>query len=151
MTRKTQVVLAAFSCVLGAALTLLHVLGDRHWRGPRQVMKEWVDEYKGKFDDGWDKYRETRLRPAEAVLGWILSRVPSSLHARAEPTRSWAVNPGGRDGRSSAGLMEVFAGFVEHTDAAGRVEGLEQRGLRENTLIFYIWGDNGSMRRAPIS
>ena len=42
--------------------------------------------------------------------------------------------------------MEIFAGFTEHTDTqVGRlVEGLEQRGLRENTLIFYIWGDNGS-------
>ena len=42
--------------------------------------------------------------------------------------------------------MEIFAGFVEHTDAqVGRlVEGLEQRGLRDNTLIFYIFGDNGS-------
>jgi arylsulfatase len=42
--------------------------------------------------------------------------------------------------------MELFAGFVEHTDTqVGRlVEGLEKRGLRENTLIFYIWGDNGS-------
>ncbi|EKK00632.1 sulfatase domain-containing protein [Rhodopirellula baltica SH28] len=42
--------------------------------------------------------------------------------------------------------MEIFAGFAEHTDVqVGRlVDGLEQRGLRDNTLIFYIWGDNGS-------
>ena len=43
-------------------------------------------------------------------------------------------------------LMEVFAGFVEHTDAqVGRlVDGIEQLGLRDNTIIFYIFGDNGS-------
>ena len=46
-------------------------------------------------------------------------------------------------------LMEVFAGFVEHTDAqVGKlVDGLEQLGVRENTIVFYIWGDNGSQRR----
>ena len=43
-------------------------------------------------------------------------------------------------------LMEVFAGFVEHADAqVGRlVDGLEQLGLRDNTIIFYVFGDNGS-------
>ena len=42
--------------------------------------------------------------------------------------------------------MEVFAGFVEHTDAqVGRlIDGMDARGLRDNTLIFYIFGDNGS-------
>ena len=43
-------------------------------------------------------------------------------------------------------LMEVFAGFVEHTDyqVLRVVEGLEERGLRDNTMIVYVWGDNGS-------
>ncbi len=43
-------------------------------------------------------------------------------------------------------LMEVFAGFVEHVDAqAGKlIDGLDQLGLRDNTIVFYIWGDNGS-------
>ena len=43
-------------------------------------------------------------------------------------------------------LMEVFAGFVEHVDAqAGKlIDGLEQLGIRDNTIVIYIWGDNGS-------
>jgi arylsulfatase len=42
--------------------------------------------------------------------------------------------------------MEVFAGFVEHVDAqAGKViDALDQLGIRDNTIVFYIWGDNGS-------
>ena len=43
-------------------------------------------------------------------------------------------------------LMEIFAGFVEHVDAqVGRlVDGLDELGLRDNTIIFYVFGDNGS-------
>ena len=43
-------------------------------------------------------------------------------------------------------LMEVFAGFVEHVDAqVGKlIDELDRLGMRDNTIVFYIWGDNGS-------
>ena len=69
----------------------------------------------------------------------------TKLTPRDASMQAWADIP--EDQRAfQRRLMEVFAGFVEHTDVqVGRlVEGLEQRGLRDNTLILYILGDNGS-------
>ena len=110
--------------------------------GPHHVAKEWADKYQGKFDDGWDAYRE-RVFTRQRELGWIPGN--AVLTPRDSTMASWnsileAERPFQRR------LMEVFAGFVEHTDAqVGKlVDGLEDLGLRENTLILYIWGDNGA-------
>ena len=97
---------------------------------------------KGKFDDGWDAYRE-RVFERQKQLGWIPA--DTKLTPRSELMASWASIP--EDEKPfQRRLMEVFAGFVEHTDAqVGRlVSGIEQLGLRDNTIIFYIFGDNGS-------
>ncbi len=110
--------------------------------GPHHVASEWADKYKGKFDDGWDAYRE-RVYERQLEMGIIppgtrLTQRPDTLQAWADiPERQRAFQRRG---------MEIFAGFVEHTDAqVGRlVAGLEQRSLRDNTLILYIFGDNGS-------
>ncbi len=69
----------------------------------------------------------------------------TKLTPRDDSMQAWADIPA--DQREfQLRLMEIYAGFVEHTDVqVGRVvEGLEQRGLRDNTIIFYIFGDNGS-------
>ena len=110
--------------------------------GPHQVPKEWADKYKGKFDDGWDKYRE-RTFAREKRLGWIPQN--AQLTPRAASMASWDSIP--EDEKPfQRRLMEIFAGFTEHADYnAGRViDEIEREGKLDNTLIFYIWGDNGS-------
>ena len=110
--------------------------------GPHQVMKEWADKYKGKFDDGWDKYRERAFARAKAK-GWIPQN--AQLTPRPASMASWDSIPEAEKPFQRR-LMEVFAGFTEHADYnAGRVIAeIERQGKLDNTLIFYIWGDNGS-------
>ena len=110
--------------------------------GPHQVPKAWADKYKGKFDDGWDKYRERVFRRAKQ-MGWI----PQSAQLTPRPATlpSWDSIP--EDEKPfQRRLMEVFAGFTEHVDfQVGRiVDEIDSLGFGENTLIFYIWGDNGA-------
>ena len=105
-------------------------------------MKEWADKYKGKFDDGWDKYRERVFANAKAK-GWIPQN--TQLTPRPASMASWDSIPE-TEKPFQRRLMEVFAGFTEHADYnAGRViDEIEKQGRLDNTLIFYIWGDNGS-------
>ncbi len=110
--------------------------------GPHHVAKEWADKYKGKFDDGWDKYRERAFANAKAK-GWIPQN--AQLTPRPASMASWDSIP--EDEKPfQRRLMEVLAGFTEHADYnAGRVIAeIERQGKLDNTLIFYIWGDNGS-------
>lgn len=110
--------------------------------GPHHVFPEWADKYRGKFDDGWDAYRQ-RVFERQRKLGIIPPG--TKLTARDPTLEGWEDIP--EEQRAfQIRLMELFAGFVEHTDhQVGRVvDALDERGLRENTLIFYIFGDNGS-------
>ena len=110
--------------------------------GPHHVMKEWADKYKGKFDAGWDKYRETAFAKAKAK-GWIPQN--AQLTPRPASMAAWDSIPEAEKPFQRR-LMEVYAGFTEHADYnAGRVIAeIERQGKLDNTLIFYIWGDNGS-------
>ncbi len=110
--------------------------------GPHHIFKEWADKYKGKFDDGWDAYRE-RVFARQKQLGWIPP--DTKLTPRADTMASWDSIPESQRPFQRR-PMEVFAGLVEHMDAqVGRlIDGMDQLGLRENTIIFYIFGDNGS-------
>jgi arylsulfatase A-like enzyme len=110
--------------------------------GPHHVPQEWADKYAGKFDDGWDAYRK-RVYRRQLEMGII---PPNTVLTERDPTMAaWDGIPA-EERAFQTRLMEVFAGFVEHTDhqVGLLVEGLEKRGLHENTLIFYIFGDNGS-------
>jgi len=110
--------------------------------GPHQVPKEWADKYKGKFDDGWDAYRERVFKRAKEK-GWIPQN--AQLTPRPATMASWDSIPESEKPFQRR-LMEVFAGFTEHADYnAGRIiDQIEKMGELDNTLIFYIWGDNGS-------
>jgi arylsulfatase A-like enzyme len=110
--------------------------------GPHQVMKGWADKYKGKFDDGWDAYRE-RVFANQKKLGWIPQ--DTQLTSRAVSMASWDSIPE-NERPFQRRLMEIFAGFTEHADVqAGRViDEIEKQGEFDNTIIVYIWGDNGS-------
>ena len=110
--------------------------------GPHHIMKEWADKYESKFDDGWDAYRERVFKRAKEK-GWIPK--DAVLTARHETMPSWESIP--EDEKPfQRRLMEVAAGFAEHVDVqAGRViDEIDKLGYGDNTLIFYIWGDNGS-------
>ena len=110
--------------------------------GPHHVPKEWADKYKGKFDDGWDIYRE-RVFERQKKLGWIPKDTKNT--ERHKTMAAWDSIPESEKAFQRR-LMEVFAGFAEHADVqAGKlVDSLEELGLKENTIVIYIWGDNGS-------
>ncbi|MCA9169159.1 MAG: sulfatase-like hydrolase/transferase, partial [Planctomycetales bacterium] len=110
--------------------------------GPHHVFPEWADKYKGKFDDGWDAYRQ-RVFQRQLERGIIPAG--TKLTPRDETLEGWDSIPANQR-EFQTRLMELYAGFVEHTDhqVDRLVDGLEQRGLRENTIIIYIFGDNGS-------
>jgi arylsulfatase A-like enzyme len=110
--------------------------------GPHQVAKKWSEKYKGKFDDGWDAYQK-RVFERQKAMGWIPAdtvRAP-----RPEGMPAWEDIPDDEKA-FQARLMEVYAGFLEHTDAqVGRlINELEARGILDNTLVFYILSDNGA-------
>ena len=109
---------------------------------PHQVFAEWTNKYKGKFDTGWDAYRQRTFERQKAI-GWI----PKNTVNTPRPAEMLAWNSLPADERAfHARQMEVYAGFLEHTDTqAGKiVDELERLGLRKNTLIFYVFSDNGA-------
>jgi arylsulfatase len=110
--------------------------------GPHHIFKEWADKYKGKFDQGWDALRETIFK-RQKELGWIPAN--ARLTPRDKTMEAWADIPASQRAFQTR-LMEIFAGFTEHVDVqAGRlIDELERLGLRDNTIVFYIFGDNGS-------
>lgn len=110
--------------------------------GPHHIFSSWADKYKGQFNDGWDSLREKTFK-RQKELGWIPAN--TELTPRDPTMPSWDSIPESERAFQTR-LMEVFAGFVEHTDAqVGKVvEYLDQTGQRDNTIILYIWGDNGS-------
>ena len=110
--------------------------------GPHHIFKEWADRYKGQFDNGWDQLRG-RTFAQQKALGWIPA--DTQLTPRAESMASWESIPES-DRPFQRRLMEVFAGFVEHVDTqAGKViDELERLGVRDNTIVFYVFGDNGA-------
>ena len=109
---------------------------------PHHAPKEWSDKYRGRFDEGWDKLREeTFARQKE--LGVI--PMSAELTPRHEQIPAWDE----MDERMKPFLsrqMEVYAGFLEHTDyQVGRVvDTLEDMGILDDTLIVTIIGDNGA-------
>lgn len=110
--------------------------------GPHHIFKEWADKYHGRFDEGWDALRE-QIFVRQKSQGWIPA--DTELTPRPATLAAWSDIPDDEKPFQRR-LMEVFAGFTEHADVqAGRlVDEIERLGLRDNTLIFYIWGDNGS-------
>ena len=109
---------------------------------PHHAPKAYVDKYKGKFAQGWDKLREETLE-RQKKLGVVPEN--TVLAPKPEAIKDWD-NLTPDEKRLFEKQMEVFAGFAEHTDyEVGRlVAALEERGELENTLFFYIVGDNGS-------
>jgi arylsulfatase len=110
--------------------------------GPHHVAQAWADKYKGKFSDGWDAYRE-RVFARQKAMGWIPEN--TVLAPRPEGMPAWADIPASERPFQER-LMEVYAGFLEHTDVqVGKlVDEIEAMGIRDNTLFIYIFSDNGA-------
>jgi len=109
---------------------------------PHHVPQEWIDKYKGKFDQGWDKLREETFE-RQKQLGVIPQ--DAKLTPRPKEIPAWDDQTPEQK-KLFARQMETFAGFAEHTDhEVGRlVQALEKIGEMDNTLFLYIVGDNGA-------
>ncbi len=109
---------------------------------PHHAPKEWIEKYKGKFDEGWQKLREeTFARQKEMGI------IPQNTKLAPMPSdiKDWE-SLSENEKKLFALQMETFAGFMDHTDnEIGRmVEAIEEVGAMDNTLFIYVMGDNGS-------
>ena len=111
--------------------------------------KEWADKYKGKFDDGWDALREETIA-RQKQLGVIPA--DCELTARHKEISAWDDAPEAFK-QVLRRQMEVYAGFMEYTDHhVGRlIDGLQKLGVLDDTLVYYIIGDNGASAEGGIN
>ncbi|HEU4354577.1 MAG TPA: arylsulfatase, partial [Actinomycetota bacterium] len=116
---------------------------------PHHVAKEWADRYKGKFDDGWDAYRERTLERQKS-LGLVPPE--TELTERPDLFPAWdSLTDAQR--KLYARQMEVFAGFSENADwNVGRLlDAIGEMGDLDNTIVVYIWGDNGASMEGTLT
>jgi len=109
---------------------------------PHQPPASYINKYKGKFDEGWDVYREKTL--AKQIEMGI---VPEGTRLAPKPKfiKDWdKLSP--TEKKVYSREMEIFAAFGEHTDdQVGRLYStIEELGIADNTLFIYILGDNGT-------
>ena len=116
---------------------------------PHHVPIEWADKYAGQFDDGWDVLREATLA-RQKELGVVPA--DAQLTARHDEIPAWEDMPAELK-PVLARQMEVYAGFLEHTDHhVGRViDAVDDLGVLEDTLVYYIIGDNGASAEGTLN
>ena len=116
---------------------------------PHHVPKEWADRYEGEFADGWDAQRE-RTFAKQKEMGIIPA--DAELTPRHKEIPAWDDMPDALKPVLER-EMEVYAGFLEHTDHhVGRViDSIEELGLLDNTIIYYIIGDNGASAEGTLN
>ena len=116
---------------------------------PHHVPKEWIAKYKGKFDAGWDKLREQTLA-RQIELGVVPKG--TKLAKKPEAIKDWD-KLSADEKKLFARQMEVFAAFGEYADhEIGRLfDAIKETGQFDNTLIFYILGDNGTSAEGGMS
>jgi arylsulfatase len=109
---------------------------------PHHVPKEWIDKNKGRYDAGWDKLREATL--ARQIEMGVVPK-GTRLAAKPKDIKDWDAL-GADEKKLFARQMEVYSGFGEYTDhEIGRLfDAIGDTGQLDNTLIFYIIGDNGT-------
>ena len=116
---------------------------------PHHVMKTWADKYKGQFDEGWDKLREETL-DRQKQLGIVPEE--AQLTDRPIVFPAWD-SLSDAEKKLYARQMEVYAGYSENADwNVGRLlDAIAEMGDLDNTLIFYIWGDNGASMEGTLT
>ena len=119
---------------------LYYATGTAH--APHHAPKDWIERYKGKFDQGWDRLREETFARQKR-----LGVVPQDTQLTPRPQQIPAWDSLSADQkRVYARMMEVYAGALSHCDHhIGRLlDAVEQSGQMENTLVIFIMGDNGA-------
>jgi arylsulfatase len=126
---------------------LFYSTGAAH--APHHVAKEWADQYKGVFDDGWDALRERTLA-RQKELGIVPP--DTELTPRPEVFPAWDSLTDNQK-RLYTRQAEVYAGFQANADwNVGRLlDEVEALGDLDNTLILYIWGDNGASMEGTVT
>jgi arylsulfatase len=116
---------------------------------PHQVAVEWSEKYRGKFDQGWDVLREETFERQKA-LGVIPP--DAVLTPRPDDLPAWDSLSDGEK-KLYARQMEVYAGYQENADwNIGRLlDAVEEMGELDNTLVIYIFGDNGASMEGTIT
>jgi arylsulfatase len=111
---------------------------------PSQVPTEWRDKYKGKFDEGWDKYREEILARQKS-LGIVPANTQLTPKPAPKDMPDWDTLSADEK-KVFTRQQEIFAAYAEISDhEVGRViQAIEDMGAMNNTLVIYITGDNGS-------
>jgi arylsulfatase len=116
---------------------------------PHHVPKDWIDRYRGRFDSGWDALRE-EIFARQKALGVISA--DAELTARPAEIPAWddmadELKP------VLARQMEVYAAFLAHTDYhVGRlIDAIDGLGILDDTLVYYIIGDNGASAEGGIN
>jgi len=116
---------------------------------PHHVPKEWADKYEGQFADGWDALRE-RTFGRQKELGVIPA--DADLTTRQAEIPAWDDMPDELKPVLER-EMEVYAGFLEHTDHhVGRlIDAIDDLGILDDTLIYYVIGDNGASAEGTLN
>ena len=116
---------------------------------PHHAPKEWIERYQGRFDAGWDALR-VEIFERQKTLGVI----PADAELTARPAEIPAWDDMADDLKPVlARQMEVYAGFLSHTDHhIGRlIDTLEDLGVLDDTLVYYIVGDNGASAEGTVN
>lgn len=126
---------------------LYYAPGATH--APHQVDKRWSDQYKGKFDKGWDVYRE-EVFERQKKLGVIPA--DAKLPDRNPDIKAWS-QLSADEKKLYARFMEVYAGYLTYTDyEVGRlIDHLKELNQLDNTLIFVMIGDNGASKEGTLN
>jgi arylsulfatase A-like enzyme len=126
---------------------LYYAPGATH--APHQVDKYWSDQYKGKFDKGWDVYRE-EVFERQKKLGVIPA--DAKLPARNPDIKAWD-QLSEDEKKLYARFMEVYAGYLTYTDfEVGRlINHLKEINQLDNTLVFVMIGDNGASKEGTLN
>ena len=116
---------------------------------PHHVAPKWADKYKGQFDDGWDALRERTLA-RQKELGIVPQ--DTELTERPDVFPAWD-SLSDEQKKLYVRQMEVFCGYQENADwNVGRLlDSVEEMGDLDNTLVIYIWGDNGASLEGTIT
>jgi arylsulfatase A-like enzyme len=119
---------------------MYYATGTAH--APHHAPKDWIEKYRGKFDQGWDKLREETLA-RQLRLGVVPAG--TQLTKRPEQIPAWDTLSSDQR-RLYARMMEVYAGALSHADHhIGRVlDAVQESGQLDNTLVIFMMGDNGA-------
>jgi arylsulfatase A-like enzyme len=126
---------------------LYYAPGATH--APHQVDKYWSDQYKGKFDKGWDAFRE-EVFARQKKLGIIPAN--AILPDRNPNIKAWD-QLSEEEKKLYARFMEIYAGYLTYTDyEVGRlINHLKEINQLDNTLVFVMLGDNGASKEGTLN